>query len=175
LKLPVYLDSIGTVLVAILAGPWAGALTGALTNIVWGIWDPNSFPWFPVGLLIGLTAGICAGFGWFKTWWGVLLTGVIVAFVAAIASAFINVALYGGITASGSSFLTAYLLQSGQSLMAAVLTTNFIFEPIDKIATCFLAWLITKGLSARYVARFSRANNVLTTPPATTPTTTPVA
>ncbi len=30
LKLPVYLDSIGTMLVAALCGPWAGALTGAL-------------------------------------------------------------------------------------------------------------------------------------------------
>ncbi|MBK6793312.1 MAG: hypothetical protein IPG80_12440 [Anaerolineales bacterium] len=30
LKLPVFLDSIGTVLVAVLCGPWAGALTGAL-------------------------------------------------------------------------------------------------------------------------------------------------
>ncbi|HXF63913.1 MAG TPA: ECF transporter S component [Caldilineaceae bacterium] len=167
LKLPVYLDSIGTVLVAILAGPWAGALAGALTNIVWGIWDPGSFPWFPVNLLIGLTAGICANYGWFKVWWGVLLTGILISIVAAIASAFINVALFGGITASGSSFLTAYLLQSGQQLLSAVLTTNFIVEPIDKIATSFLAWAIVKGLSARYVARFPRASNVLTTTPAT--------
>ena len=28
LRLPIYLDSIGTVLVGVLAGPWAGALTG---------------------------------------------------------------------------------------------------------------------------------------------------
>ncbi|MER3514632.1 MAG: ECF transporter S component, partial [Chloroflexota bacterium] len=28
LKIPLYLDSIGTVLVGVLAGPWAGALTG---------------------------------------------------------------------------------------------------------------------------------------------------
>ncbi len=165
LRLPVYLDSIGTVLVAILAGPWAGALTGVLSNIIWGITlDPNAFPWFPVNLLIGLTAGICANYGWFKSWWGVLITGVIIAIVAAIASAFINVALYGGITASGSSFLTAYLLASGRGLIESVLATNFIFEPIDKIATCFLAWAVVKGLSSRYVARFPRSGNVLETP-----------
>ena len=34
LKLPVFLDSIGTVLVAIICGPWAGALTGALSNTI---------------------------------------------------------------------------------------------------------------------------------------------
>ncbi len=169
LKLPVYLDSIGTVLVAILAGPWAGALTGTLSNVIWGIAiDPNALPWFPVALLIGLTAGICANFGWFKTWWGVLLTGLIVSIVAAIASAFINVALYGGITASGSSFLTAYLLASGRGVVESVLATNFIFEPIDKVATCFLAWAVVKGLSSRYVARFPRAENVLGAPAAPT-------
>ncbi|HKG53288.1 MAG TPA: hypothetical protein VKB04_03430, partial [Anaerolineales bacterium] len=37
LKLPVYLDSIGTVLVAVLCGPWAGAVTGALSNTIWGL------------------------------------------------------------------------------------------------------------------------------------------
>ena len=37
LKLPVYLDSIGTVLVGVICGPWAGALTGALSNIIAGM------------------------------------------------------------------------------------------------------------------------------------------
>src|ERR1044071_988462 len=43
LKLPVFLDSIGTVLVAVICGPWAGALTGALSNTIWGLAiDPNA-------------------------------------------------------------------------------------------------------------------------------------
>ena len=37
LRLPIYLDSIGTVLVGALAGPWAGALTGILSNLIWSI------------------------------------------------------------------------------------------------------------------------------------------
>ena len=36
LKLPIYLDSIGTILVGVLAGPLAGALTGILANLIWG-------------------------------------------------------------------------------------------------------------------------------------------
>lgn len=162
LKLPVFLDSIGTVLVAVLAGPWAGALTGTLSNIVWGlILDPNAFPWFPVALFIGLVAGICANFGLFKSWWKVVITGFIIALTAAIVSTPIGVYLYGGITASGSSFITAYLLATGRGIFEAVISTNFIVEPIDKIATALLAWLIIKGLSARYIARFPRAENVV--------------
>src|SRR6266508_5544386 len=47
LKLPVYLDSIGTVRVGILCGPWAGALTGALANTIWGLFNPDSLPRWP--------------------------------------------------------------------------------------------------------------------------------
>lgn len=161
LKLPVFLDSIGTVMVAVLAGPWAGALTGTLSNIIWGlIIDPGALPWFPVALVIGLVAGICANYGLFKKWWGVVITGFLIALAAAIVGTPIGVYLFGGITSSGSSFITAYLLATGQGLVESVLSTNFIVEPIDKIATALLAWLIIKGLSARYVSRFPRSENV---------------
>lgn len=161
LKLPVYLDSIGTILVAAICGPWAGALTGTLSNLIWGLLiDPNALPWFPVALFIGFVAGWCARFGLFKSWWKVIITGILVAFTAAIVSAPINIGLYGGITASGSSFITAFLLQTGKSLLTSVLSTNFIVEPIDKIATALLAYAIIKGLSVRYISRFPRAENV---------------
>ena len=161
LKLPVYLDSIGTVLVGVLAGPWAGALTGTLSNIIWGlIIDPNAFPWFPVALCIGLVAGICAGLGLFKSWWKVVITGFLISLAAAIVSTTIAVLLYGGITDSGSSFITAYLLATGRGLVESVLSTNFLVDPVDKIATSLLAWGIIKGLSARYLSRFPRAENV---------------
>jgi hypothetical protein len=72
----------------------------------------------------------------------------------------ISVYIYGGITASGSSFLTAYLLQTGQSLLPAVLITNNIVEPFDKISTSLLAFAIIQGLSMRFLARFPRSENV---------------
>src|SRR5574342_1415160 len=149
LKLPVYLDSIGTVLVAALCGPWAGAVTGALSNTIWGLAiDPNALPWWPVAFFIGLVAGFCAKAGLFKSWWKVVVTGFLVALTAATVSTPIAVYLYGGITASGSSFITAYLLATGRGLIESVLSTNFLVEPVDKIATALLAWGIVKGLSA---------------------------
>ena len=68
LKLPIYLDSIGTVLVAVLAGPLAGALTGALSNILWGIVfsNPQTIPFAITALAIGLVAGLLAQWGWFR-------------------------------------------------------------------------------------------------------------
>lgn len=162
LKLPVFLDSIGTMLVAVVCGPWAGALTGTLSNIIWGLAiDPSAFPWFPVALFIGFVTGWCAQGGLFRNTWKVAITGFIVALTAAAASTPISVYLYGGITASGSSIITAYLLQTGRDLLTSVLSTNFLVEPVDKISTAFLAFAILRGLSARYLARFPRAENAV--------------
>jgi energy-coupling factor transport system substrate-specific component len=160
LKLPVYLDSIGTVLVGVICGPWAGALTGALSNIIAGmILDPGWFPWFPVAAAIGATAGVMANIGYFKNWWKVVVTGFVIALVATIVGTPISIIVFGGLSASGSSIITAFLLETGRSLLAAVLTTNFISEPLDKIATSLLAFAIIDGLSARYLSRFPRGEN----------------
>jgi energy-coupling factor transport system substrate-specific component len=159
LKLPVFLDSIGTVLVGIICGPWAGALTGALSNTIWGLFNPDSLPWWPVAFFIGLVAGFCANAGLFKNWWKVILSGFLIALTAAIVSTPISVFLYGGITASGSSFITAYLLQTGQGVVSAVLSTGFLVEPVDKITTAMLAFAIVQGLSKRLIARFPRPEN----------------
>ena len=37
LKLPVFMDSIGTMLAALLMGPWVGMSTGLCTNLIWGL------------------------------------------------------------------------------------------------------------------------------------------
>lgn len=160
LKLPVYLDSIGTVLVGVICGPWAGALTGALSNIIAGfILDPGWLPWFPVAAAIGATAGVMANISFFKNWWKVVVTGFVIAIVATIVGTPISIAVFGGISASGSSIITAFLLETGRSLLASVLTTNFISEPLDKISTSLLAFAIIDGLSTRYLARFPRGEN----------------
>jgi energy-coupling factor transport system substrate-specific component len=61
LKLPIYLDSIGTILVGVLAGPHAGALTGALSNIIWQyapvIGGGTIGPFAITAAVIGLLAG----------------------------------------------------------------------------------------------------------------------
>jgi hypothetical protein len=72
LKLPIYLDSIGTILVGVLAGPLAGALTGILSNLVWGyvlpapIGNGTSGPFFVTAGIIGLLAGLWGQFGLYK-------------------------------------------------------------------------------------------------------------
>jgi energy-coupling factor transport system substrate-specific component len=72
LRLPIYLDSIGTVLVGVLAGPWAGALTGLLSNLIWSLLPvpggagPVAAFFAPVAGVIGLMAGFWGARGVFR-------------------------------------------------------------------------------------------------------------
>ena len=72
LRLPIYLDSIGTVLVGVLAGPWAGALTGLLANLLWALLPvpggagPIIAFFAPVAAVIGLMAGFWGARGVFQ-------------------------------------------------------------------------------------------------------------
>src|SRR5436309_16037748 len=67
LKLPIYLDSIGTILVGVLAGPIAGALTGILSNVIWqyapGIGGGTIGPFAVTAGVIGLLAGLWGHLG----------------------------------------------------------------------------------------------------------------
>ena len=73
LKIPLYLDSIGTILVGVLAGPIAGALTGLLANLIWtfvlaGTPFGSAFAW-PYAIVaaeIGLLAGVFGYYGFFR-------------------------------------------------------------------------------------------------------------
>jgi energy-coupling factor transport system permease protein len=70
LKLPIYLDSIGTILVGVLAGPLAGALTGILSNIIWqyapGIGGGSIGPFAVTAGVIGLLAGLWGYLGVYR-------------------------------------------------------------------------------------------------------------
>src|SRR3954447_5070210 len=70
LKLPIYLDSIGTIFVGVLAGPLAGALTGVLTNLIWQyapvIGGGTIGPFAVTAGVIGLLAGLWGYLGVYR-------------------------------------------------------------------------------------------------------------
>ena len=68
LKLPIYLDSIGTVLTGALLGPWIGLITGLLSNTIWTLLGLDQFAltFAPVAGVIGLLAGLAGRAGVFQ-------------------------------------------------------------------------------------------------------------
>ncbi|HRM74414.1 MAG TPA: ECF transporter S component [Paracoccus sp. (in: a-proteobacteria)] len=150
LKLPVYLDSLGTMLVAVLCGPWIGGLTGLVTNLLWGlIQGPTAAFFAPVAAVIGMAAGLLARAGLFRTPWGAAIAGAIIAVALAVVAVPIRIYLFGGVTGSGADFLTAYLTRVGQDLFSSVVVTVVTSNLADKIATALLVWAIVRGLPQR--------------------------
>ena len=71
LKLPIYLDSIGTILVGVLGGPLPGLCTGVLSNLIWqyapGVGSGSQIGPFAITAgAIGLLAGIWGQLGLFR-------------------------------------------------------------------------------------------------------------
>ena len=132
LKVPVYLDSIGTILVGVLAGPFAGAATGLLSKLAWTFLlagtpfgSPFAWPFAIVAGEIGLLAGVFGYAGVFRSrpdapLWK-LGAGVVVA-----------IAVLGG--------LVWYGIVPHYSKLCAAATSGCLdlFQPIASISPVFL-------------------------------------
>jgi energy-coupling factor transport system substrate-specific component len=154
LRLPFFLDVIGTILVAALAGPWIGALTGLFTNIVLGLQDPVWLAYAIVQVAIGLSVGILAKRGLFNSYFGLAFTALMVWLVAQITAIPITIYVFGGTAGSGSSFITAYLIAVGQGLFKAVVTTTLLTESVDKVISVLIAYGMIKSLPRKIVSQY---------------------
>jgi len=162
LKLPLWLDSIGTVLSGMLAGPWIGAISGAVNNIVFGITaDPISFWYLVTSIAIGLVVGYLAFTGWINTFGRAVVLGFVVALVAAVVSTPLNVILWEGTTGNvwGDALYTA-LMAKGWPVWLASFLDELVVDVPDKLATVVISWLIYRALPKRLVGLFSGRNEV---------------
>ncbi|HSM37712.1 MAG TPA: hypothetical protein VK838_00120 [Candidatus Limnocylindrales bacterium] len=245
LKIPIYLDSVGTILVGALAGPIPGALTGFLANILWQYIIPPPFqgavaaPFAIVAAVIGLLAGLFGRYGWLRprpdrptsqlaigavvaigliavmAWlaylgWTasigtvdlgvasdnfifvvlgwltlalvgltvvgllvvlfvrrdltaayVVVAGLLTGIVAALISAPISANLFGGVTGAGTDFLVAAFRQAGADIGTATLGQGLISDPVDKITTFFVVYLVLNAMARRTKARFPQGERLL--------------
>ncbi|WP_417087802.1 ECF transporter S component, partial [Eubacterium maltosivorans] len=105
LKLPVYLDSIGTLLSAVLLGPAAGAVVGGLTALINGATiDPVSLYFLPVQVVAGVSTGLLFKNGRFEGLKSVLAIVLVTLFVSVMSSVIVAF-VFNGVTSSGSSFI----------------------------------------------------------------------
>ncbi len=153
LKLPLYLDCIGTVLSGMLAGPWVGAITGLASNCVFGIFNPTDLPFAIVNMCFGIAAGILSGKGMFTKWWKIVISGVVLTFVAVLIATPISVLFFGGATGSGNSIITAILVATGKGLWTSCFTASALTEFGDKELTVFICYFIARNMSARYLSK----------------------
>jgi energy-coupling factor transport system substrate-specific component len=148
LKLPLWLDAIGTVLASMLAGPIIGAIAGAVNNIIYGLTvDPISFVYGLTSLFIGLVAGAMAYSGWIASWSKAVVAGLAVGLTAVIVSTPLNVVYWGGQTGNvwGDALFAAIMAQNGSIWLASFLDELVVDLP-DKVLTVLAAYAIFRSL-----------------------------
>lgn len=155
LKLPIFLDSIGTLMSALLLGPFIGMLTGLLTNLLWGLLtDPIAAAFAPVAMVIGLVAGWLARLGWFRTLPKVIVSGIIITLAVTVVAVPLRTALFGGVTGSGADLFVAWMHSMGQDLLESVAITVLGVNLVDKILTAIVVWILLRRLPLRTTRHF---------------------
>lgn len=149
LKLPTFLDMIGTAVVSIVLGPWWGALVGATTNIVASfISGPISLPFAACNVVGALVWGYAIRWGFGKTFLSFGLVNVVTAFFVSLTAVPIYVFVFGGATGHFSDMMTAAFLAMGQNLFVSVFSSNILVSLADKIISGFVALAIIEALPA---------------------------
>ncbi|EDU59666.1 hypothetical protein PROSTU_02857 [Providencia stuartii ATCC 25827] len=155
IKLPIFLDSIGTIICALLAGPWIAALTGLLTNLLWGLLSgPIAAAFAPVAMMIGLSAGLLAHAGFFRTLPRVIFSGIVITLALMLVAVPIRTYLFAGTTGSGADFFVAYFHAVGENLLESVAITVLGANIADKIVSALIAWLLVRRLPLRAQQNF---------------------
>jgi energy-coupling factor transport system substrate-specific component len=174
IKLPIYLDSIGTILCALLIFPDRLAaiacafIAGFISTILTGLILNPFLPWFSLTVLsIAIVSALLTGLAT-ATFRArplpvvpfvakILLYGLITGIVSALASAPVVVYLFGGVTGSGSSFVVALFLKTGQQLLDSVVLAGLATDPIDKIVEVLLAALLYRATPREFIAMLAPA------------------
>lgn len=146
---PLYLDSIGTVLVGFLAGRRAGAATGVLGTLIWSLFAPTVLPFAAGAALIGFLAGTAARFGAVRRVYlapiAGLVSGVLVGAISAPVAAFV----FGGTSGVGTGAVVTVFRSMGDSLLSAVTKQALLSDPGDKAIVFLIAALLVYALPSR--------------------------
>ncbi|RAD62264.1 histidine kinase, partial [Burkholderia multivorans] len=153
--IPLYLDSIGTVMIGALAGPAAGAFTGILSNLIWGVTlNPSVIAFTTGAAFIGAAAGWAARLGAFRTPWFAVLAGAIAGVPTAALAAPVAAYVFGGGLGTGTGSVVAILQATGQEMLAATMAQSLFSDVLDKAIIFALAYVIVRSLPRRILDRY---------------------
>lgn len=155
LRLPIYLDSIGTILAGAVLGPWFGMLPNMLSGIFMGMTvDIYSLYFAPVGMITGIMSGILLRRKPAKGGW-ILLKGLGVTVPGTIMSAVINTVLFGGVTSSGSSVFVQLLARTPLGLTGSIFAVQFLTDFADRCVSIFAVSMFLPLVSSVLYVRMS--------------------
>ena len=156
LKLPLFLDAIGTVFISLIAGPWVGSVTAVITSIATGGFNPVNLAFLPVGILIAVVIGNLT-----KLKIKNIVVKIILLILALTITTVITLLVYKGITPDGTGVVASTLIKLGFGEVFSVIAATFVSEIMDKSLTIIIAVLIAKSMSDRYLIKFKYGENYI--------------
>ena len=156
LGIPLYLDTLGTVLSAAILGPLPGIIVGALSNIITGlIYSVSDIPFCLVNMAVGLVVGLVAKkfkFDWIQA----LIVGLVLSVLCPAIGTPIGIFVYGGLNGTFSDVLVMSLVQGGKSIFQASFLRNISSNLIDKVGTCLIGCALIKAMPMRFLDNFKK-------------------
>jgi energy-coupling factor transport system substrate-specific component len=155
LRLPIFLDMVGTAIAAIVLGPWWGALVGVLSNAA-GVTTSGtaSLPF----ALVNVVGALMWGYGVRRLGLGRTLPrffglGLLVAVACSAVAVPLLLVLFDGSTGHGQDGITATLHDLTGSTALAAAGSNLVVSVGDKLISSFVALVAIAALPAALGAR----------------------
>ena len=116
LKLPLYLDAIGTIVVGALCGYLPGIIVGLVSNLLNSVSDPITMFYAILNIAFGIVAAYLSTKGVFRSFWKTLASALIFAFIGGGIGSLMTWALYGFDFGTGVSSMFAIPLYEATNM-----------------------------------------------------------
>ncbi len=163
LKLPLWLDSIGTCIGAVLGGPIIGGICGAANNLIYGFTtgDNITLVYALTSLFIGISVGIMARLGFMETFSKAMVTACVGGLAAVIVSTPLNIIYWGGTTGNiWGDAIFAFLRKFSFPAEFASLIDELVVDVPDKLITGIVVYFIISQLPKKLTTLYD-ANAVV--------------
>ena len=144
MRLPLYLDSIGTILAAVLGGYLPGIVVGLATNLLKDISDPTSVYYGTLSVLIAITSAFYSKKGYLKKASGVMTFILLLSAIGGGLGFLLTWCLYGEAYKTG---VAQTMYQSGVlSSFQAAMVADYLSDLADKVVSVGVVLLVLKFL-----------------------------
>lgn len=159
LNLPLYVDSVGTILATILLGWRYGAIVGILGFIITAV-VINPFAIYFIGtqVAIALYVNYFCKKGFYSSILKTVFSGIGLGITAAIVSAPVIIFLFKGATGNGAALITSFFINLGNQIVDSVFLAGLSIEPVDKVLQTLLAYFILKAIPQSLLSNFNIIN-----------------
>lgn len=158
MQLPVFMDTVGTILSGAMVPLPYSVLVGIVSNLIGGVVTHPSIPFY-IGTQVIISLMSIFGFrrGWFDTLPAAIGLGFAIGIVSAIVSAPVTAIVFGGVTEPGATALNAILLAAGYDLWTSVFSGLLVVSSIDKVIAAVIVWTLLRRMPERLkIARRKR-------------------